>query len=239
MPSVPTKWMADMMMKTMGKYLHDARVEGSEYLNNRFLKVTFQSDDFKTMEWSPGMEVEFRVSNTQFRHYTVSRWNAGTGHLDILFFLHGNTPGSNWARALVPAETVTVIGPAGRFLLDQACTNHVFLGDETTIGLFLAFRDCLGPGSVYSGAIECDGKHITLPHRLGLEVDAVKRWANSRGQALSGWLADTLLDIEDATYYIAGHAATNKLLQRRLMDYGVPSSRIKVKAYWADGKKGL
>jgi NADPH-dependent ferric siderophore reductase len=237
MPQIASKWLADTMLKVFSSHVHQCTVQLAEYKTDRLKLLRFQADSLKDTKWWPGMEVEFRVSDTEFRYYTACDWNAEEGFVDILVYLHQQGPGSHLMDELSPGDTIALLGPGGKFLLGLAWQEYVFLGDETAIGLFLAFQHCLLYRMTFTGAIECSDE--SLPASVGLELKGVRTASGERGATLLEWIDATPLSTTNCIYYLAGNAHTNKLLREKLKSMGVSPALIRAKAYWMEGKKGL
>ncbi len=236
MPRIP-KWLADPMLKVFSSHVHQCKVVRTEHFHDRLKRVRFQCNGLKNEKWWPGVEVEFRVSDTEFRHYTACDWNADDGYVDVLVYLHGQGPGSKFMADLSVGDAVQLLGPGGRFLLDFACQEYVLLGDETAMGLFLAFQHCMLPRTLFTGAIECEDEGF--PKSVGLDLKGVKRLPDENGKSLLKWMESTPLSTSNCQYFIAGNAATNRLLREKLRSIGVAPAMIRVKPYWAKGKEGL
>ncbi|AKT36728.1 siderophore-interacting protein [Chondromyces crocatus] len=243
MPEVPA-----MLANVMEPWFARAtRVTGVEDLAPRLKRVRFEGGSLRGLRFRAGQEVEFRVSETAFRHYTPSFFDGVAGALEVVFFLHGHGPGSHWASGLREGSTANVLGPGGKLGLDPFAATHVLLGDETSIGLFAAMGRSLPPGSRAVGAVELDAGCERWPGLAGSALDGVARGKGPRGAPLRTWLEEHPAWLEprraqkgDTTFYLSGHAGSIVELRRWLVEErGIPKGAIRTKAYWADGKRGL
>ncbi|MEL6180306.1 MAG: SIP domain-containing protein, partial [Myxococcota bacterium] len=138
--------------------------------------------------------------------------------------------------ALTKGAQVNVLGPGGRFRLRDA-TTHVFLGDETTLGLF-ACMAATAEGAV-RGAIEVGEGCQAWPSLAGLPLAPALRM-DRHGDALLAWLTSEAPRDSGATqFYLAGHAHSIVRLRAELVRQGWSKRSIATKPYWADGKRGL
>ncbi|NTX54999.1 siderophore-interacting protein [Myxococcus sp. CA039A] len=235
MPEMPAV-LANTLMPWFAKPSHVARVET---LAPRLRRVRFEGESLRGVVHEPGQEVEFRVSETAFRHYTPSMMDPVTGAMEVVFFLHGQGPGSAWAEALQPGDTADILGPGGRLGVDEEAPAHVFLGDETCLGLFQAMIRALPSPLRLLGAIEVEPGAEDWLERVGVPLTAVTReHGQPRGEALRAWLGRNVLP--GATCYLAGHAGSIVTLRKELLErHGVSRRSVRSKAYWADGKRGL
>lgn len=233
MPEMPAV-LANTLMPWFAKPAHVTRVET---LAPGLRRVRFEGAALRGVVHTPGQEVEFRVSSTEFRHYTPSLWDAESGVMEVLFYLHGRGPGSAWAQALKPADAVDILGPGGPLSVDPDAPAHLFLGDETCLGLFQAMIRVLPSPLRMLGAVEVEPGAEDWPARAGVPLTAVVR-TSSRGLALSAWLQHNILP--GATCYLAGHAGSIVALRKQLLErHGCSRRSLRSKAYWADGKRGL
>lgn len=78
------------------------------------------------------------------RTYTIRRFNAAAGELDLDFVLHGdNGPASAWAINAKPGDRVGIAGPGGRGPIPQDAKWYLFVGDETALPAISAHLETL------------------------------------------------------------------------------------------------
>ncbi|MEM6265765.1 MAG: oxidoreductase, partial [Bacteroidota bacterium] len=98
MPSLP-KWLANTTEKLLKDQFHPVEVTGAALIAPELKRVTFSGNLSKT-QFQPGQVIEFRINETDFRHYTPSVFDIEKGICEVLFYLHGKGPGSSWAANL-------------------------------------------------------------------------------------------------------------------------------------------
>lgn len=218
------------------RFARPARVMEIVDLAPMLRRVRLEGSALQGVAFLPGHEIEVRVSERAFRHYTPSSFDTARGALEIVFYLHGQGPGSSWASALSLGQQVNVLGPGGSLRLQEA-RRHVFLGDETALGAFVCMaRSARGE---IVGAIEVDRGNEGWPNAAGLALPAVAR-VGLRGDALLEWLRAHMPSVEsDVCFYLVGHAASIVRLRAALLDGGWSRRSVRTKPYWADGKRGL
>lgn len=212
--------------------------EVQELGDGRLRRVRFSGPALRGLSFSPGQEIEFRVGPRAFRHYTPMHYEP-TGILDVLFYLHDRGPGSTWAEQLRPGDAVGVLGPGGRYRLGKT-EVHVFLGDETTVGLFHALS--AHQELRIFGAIEFESRELASAAAPFVEpsVERLVRW-DERGDALAEWIetVDPRPRGLTTSFYLAGHAQTIARLRTLLRGRGWPRRVLRSRPYWCDGKRGL
>jgi NADPH-dependent ferric siderophore reductase len=221
------------------RFARAAQVLEVEELAPRLRRIRFGGKALQGLSFRAGQEIEFRVSERSFRHYTPSAYDRDAGSIDVVFFLHGKGPGSRWASALIVGSNANVLGPGGRFGLDPSSRHHVLVGDESALGLFA----CLSAGrSDVEAVVEVEQGAEGWPHLVGLGPSAHVTRHGSRGDALREWLSGRRLastPTPETTVYLAGHAQTIARLQKELTTGGWGRAQLRTKPYWADGKRGL
>jgi alkanesulfonate monooxygenase SsuD/methylene tetrahydromethanopterin reductase-like flavin-dependent oxidoreductase (luciferase family) len=156
-----------------------------EQLSPGLRRISFHTPDLIGRRWPPGQEIEFRVTDREFRHYTAFAVDTGAGTYDVVFTGTATGPGTHWAWNLRPGDGVGVMGPGGGVRRGR---RELLLGDATTLGLFAAL---LTDAQTITGAVEVpaadrDAASAIVP---GL---AVVPAGDRPGAALLDWLHNHL-----------------------------------------------
>lgn len=241
-------------------------VDKIDDLSPRFRRVHLRGDGLRGHAWQPCQVTSFRVSPTQFRHYTPDSYDADTGRMSILFYRHcagagagvdtgggtgvggdggggaGHlTPTERWLAALACDDPVVAIQPGAARTFQAVGDRHgsyLLLGDATTVGLWNSLLAWLPPGAAVAGAVELPAADAELGRELLPGIDVLAGTAEP-GAVLTRWLAERRLPRVDHTY-LSGHAQTIQRLRTDLRDrHGVPRTAIRTQPYWATGKAGL
>jgi NADPH-dependent ferric siderophore reductase len=229
MPQLPV-FLAQPMARWFGHAVEVSRVEEHGAWLRR---VSFAGEGLRGRGWRAGQEVEFHVGDGAFRHYTPSGWDAVAGRFEVVFHLHGRGPGSVWASGLRVGDGAHAMGPGGRFGL-VAGVRHVLVGDETAIGVCMAMR--AGVPTASACLLEVDDE-VEVVRALVPGATVVSRGAE-RGEALAAALRATARAGD--VLYLAGHAGTIQRLRKVWSgELGLPRSAVRIKAYWADGRRGM
>lgn len=232
MPEVP-RFLAGAMVRI---FATPVRVGAVSDVAPRLRRIGFAADSLIGRPLAAHDHIEFRVDDRCFRHYSPAGFDPETGQIDVLFFLNGIGPGSAWARGLSVGDEASMLGPgAGKFRVIEDAPRHVFLGDETCIGLAEWMVACLGP---VAGALEADDDCLDAAAATGLDAVPRPQPQAERGAALVDWLRANPASPTDAVY-LTGHAQTIRRLRAVLKEQGLPPSRVRVDPFWADGKRGL
>lgn len=189
--------------------------------------------------WQPGHEIQFRVTPTQGRRYTVRTVNGqDPEHICILAATAAAGPGTAWIRGRRTGDRLTVL--AGRHRPPrQSGTRLLYLGDGCALGTLDAYaRSSETPivaVEVPAGAVETLAGRRPRYHFLPA--------AQVPGDALQSWLEQgigngELEDLDGAL--LLGHAQSIQRQRRALIASRTLERRtITTKPYWADGKEGL
>ena len=190
--------------------------------------------------WHPGHEIQFRVTPTLGRRYTVRtvRNSPESERIEILVDTAPSGPGAAWISRLQPGDDMTLLAGRHRSSLRNGA-RLLCLGDACSLGTLDAY-DNGNPGA----DIVIEVREKALPH---LAI----RWpkyhfvpANGApGDALQSWLktaivAGELSDIDGA--WLLGHAQSIQRHRKTLIEeLGLARRSVTVRPYWADGKYGL
>lgn len=232
--------MGDAIDSIMASKYLQLQVTDTAELSPYVKKVSFKGD-LREISCQTSYAVAFRVSATEYRNYTPSYFSSAENECEIIFHLHGNGPGSDYAAGLSPGDIVKMVPPRGRtFYRDHP--YHFFFGDETTLGLYKAMQQEVAlHDQLYTGILELDPANVFLPGDMGLATDVLDKRRTDR--ALAERLDKTLhasgIPADAFMYYLTGNAASIQLFRSILKARGVQSRNIRTQPYWAAGKKGL
>lgn len=238
MPKVPAL-LANSMSRLMGR---PATVIDVTRLSPGMLRVTFEGEALRGRSFVPGSEIEFRVSEREIRHYTPAGYDKEKGRMEVVFQLHGEAPGTAWARRLSVGDEVPVIGPGGRPWLRSGArpgSTHLFAGDASAAGLFYVLTSHLEPTAAVTGAVEAPSADVDAIKEL-LPRLTVLPSAGHPGEVLNAWLEENV-KVAPAAAYLAGNARSVQRLRSRLCSapLGMRRGDVAAKAFWATGKTGL
>lgn len=232
MPTLPAR-LATGAERWFGR---PATVTAVEDLTPGLRRVTFAVPALRGRSWTPGQEIEVRVAERDFRHYTPIGFDPDTGALAVVFALHSGGPGTAWARELATGDRTAVMGPAGG-LRRRGGQRELFLGDATALGLFASLLPSAGEafGAVEVPAPDGAGAAALVP---GLDVLPARA---EPGAALDRWLGDRIGVVPDAAQRacLVGHAQSIQRHRAALRAAGLARGAVTVKPYWATGKRGL
>lgn len=224
LPRLLTRWL-----------FRQTQVTRNERLADGLHRISLQGAALCGLDWTPGDKLQLKLGpGMQMRTYTPIAWDPVRGETSFLAHALAWGPGSEWVRRAQPGQAVAVFGPRQSLDLGSLDPNRSLLvGDETAIGLALAWRPRQALFEAdHSGSTQslCDslGLRSTVISRQAAELhlpELVERMLAHRGDA--------------AQFVLAGRARTLQALQRALRAQGVSPSRIRAKAYWAEGKTGL
>ena len=238
-PQSPRDGMMSRFVKNV--FLTKGHIASAEKLSEHFYLVSVKGEALKHARWTPGDKIQINMGiGFSTRTYTPMSWDAESGQTQIIVYLHGDTPGCQWARHACPRQAVEFLGPRRSLDLPSVAAHAVLFGDETSFGLATALRHraggesalCvfeaaeLGEARAVLGAIGItDAVLIELAHddsHLAAVHDALLRQATS-----------------DTQFVLSGKAPSIQSVKRALAAAGVSNTRQKAKAYWAPGKVGM
>jgi NADPH-dependent ferric siderophore reductase len=243
MPSIP-KWIGDTMEAVFSGMIVPVSVVGVEYIFPELKKISMQGD-FSKMKFTPGNVIEFRVTNTDFRHYTISSFDKEKGVCEMLVYLHGQGVGSLWIDDLKAGDRLKMMGPGGKMSYQSSFQHHFVFGDETSLGLlFCMERTAIKNGQSFIGLVELEKWHVDWVNYLKnenikLTESSFENPAQQAIDLLGQWKNYLNENITNTCFYLTGRAKSIQRFRKFLKDKGVASKQIKTEPYWAEGKNGL
>jgi len=168
------------------------------------------------------------------RTYTVRRFDADLGELDVDFVLHeGHGPAAAWARDAQPGAWVGVSEPGGRYEPDATADFHVVIGDETALPAVTTVLAALPAGVPALAFLEI----ADADEEQELPGSAAVTWVH-RGDAAPGEPLDAA--VRAATFpagrgqaWLSGESACVKDLRTHLLgERGIDRRAVYATGYW-------
>ena len=238
MPSAP-KWVIDTL-ELFAMKLPLIEVKTIAYLSSSVKRIRFIGD-FSKLDFPVGCHIDFRVSETEFRRYTVSQVDRTTGVLELIVHLHGNGLGRNFMDNLKIGDRINMHKPNGlRKYYDKNCENFIIFGDETSLGLACSFFSILkNSNHKFLFIFELDNENAGLPQLLQLENCLVFPKNNTFQN--EKWVRELAIFQkeygQDTNFILTGNAKSAQTF-RKIIRHKT-SARIYLQGYWLAGKKGL
>jgi NADPH-dependent ferric siderophore reductase len=236
-PSRPAGDLNDeqMLAKARGSSRWDLTVVETGRIAERMLRLTLSAHGLEKIEWQPAQDFTLLVTRDAGRdirrRYSIASQDHNTIRFDV--YLHGQGIGSSWAQALRPGDTVSGIGPRGKFVLNSTADWMVLIGDETSL-----------PGIHAMLAATDRAAHVVV------EIDDLPQWqhlgAGARAATEWTWLPRgfycddravvALPDSGTVHGYVSGEADRVRYWRTHLESLGVDPLAITHKAYWGAGR---
>jgi NADPH-dependent ferric siderophore reductase len=197
--------------------------------------IDLTGDALRGVDWVPGQKVQIRTDGFTTRTYTPTSWDADAGTTTLLAAVHGSGPGSALVEGLAPGDELRCFGPRSSIDLRKVGGTAVFVGDETSVGLALAWRAVGGPAR---HCIEAQDVATTaaLLESLGIGGASV---VPAGTPDLAESVLTALDGCDDAHLVLTGRAQSIRSVRaavKAAVGGGVPST---VKAYWDERRAGL
>lgn len=178
--------------------------------------------------WPPG------EPRPVIRSYTVRRFDAQAGELDVDFVLHtARGPAAEWAAHAEPGDWLGVSEPGGRYQPDPSAEAHLVIGDESALPAIATVLDALADfaGPVWAYIEVADAvEEQPLPSTAGTRLHWLHRGAAPPGQPLvealrgaelpevapdrcQAWLSAEAVAVRD----IRAHLLDERGLRRRMV----------------------
>jgi len=215
-----------------------AAVTGNEAVAGGFRLLTLRNPFSDGRRWAPGQVLDIRVGAFQTRTYTLLPSRPEGGDLQFLAFLHGHGPGSDWAASVRPGAPCEFRLPQRSMNLERFGDALLVFGDETSFGLAAAATRA---GIATRCVFEVDDVPQAGQALAAVGVRDARLFARSPGHGHLTSAAQVLREAAagPCTFVLTGRAASIQQMHRLLKSAGLPSARLRTKAYWAPGKTGM
>ncbi|WP_456617731.1 siderophore-interacting protein [Bradyrhizobium sp. P5_C12] len=221
--------------------MRPARITAVETLSPPFRLVELEGAALRNVAWTAGQKIQISMGQgLSARTYTPMSWDADKGRTRLLAFAHGDGPGSRWASDLRKGDSCQFFGPRRSLDLAGLEAPVVLFGDETSFGLAAALRDRRQAGGALH-MFETTDVAESRPVLEAIKLGQARLIARSAGDAHLAAVETEMLRLaaNGAQFVLTGKAASIQRVSRALKAAGVVASRVKTKAYWAEGKTGL
>lgn len=212
-------------------FARGAQVRDIEEVGAAFRLITLGGDALRDVAWTPGDKLQVMLGGWVQRTYTPIDWDAAQGRTRILVYLHGDAPGTQWARTLRPGDQCSVFGPRKSIRLAPAASPVILFGDATSLGLAAALS---AQATTYM-LFEAGSDAAPAIERLRLRNAVTERDA----RALDAQMIALLQTHPDADIVLSGRAGAIQQMTRLLHQHGTAAKRRQTKAYWEPGKTGM
>jgi NADPH-dependent ferric siderophore reductase len=236
---MPTKAPVRLAASVMARFLTPATVGAVVDHGPTFRTITLTTP--KPARWTPGDKVRIAVRDLSLRTYTPVAVDGAA--LTILAHLEAPGPGSAWCAAAEPGQELRILGPQGSIDLPKHTPAPLVVGDETTLGLYLAQGGDAAGADPPAGIFEVDDPEAAstaLAHHGGRPARFVSRQPDDGHlDEMAGTVTDSLAAHPDVRLCLTGRAQTIAVLRRRLKDAGLARRVAVAKAYWNVNRAGL
>ncbi|MGW0249448.1 siderophore-interacting protein [Nocardia goodfellowii] len=175
------------------------------------------------------------------REYTVRRYDAAAGELDIDFALHPGGFAATWAARATPGTRVYIAGPPGGLVVPDTYDRYLLAGDITALPAMARWLETLPPTASGWAFIEvADASEvIELTAPQGFQITWLFRDGVAAGhsEVLVQAVRAVPVPVGERVYaWVAGEAVTVRPLRRWLReDFGSAPADHLVTGYWKRG----
>jgi NADPH-dependent ferric siderophore reductase len=237
MLSSTAKWVGDLLEGLVSPNLAVINISN---ISPSLKKIRFQGD-ISRMKFEIGYANVIRVSDTEFRNYTVAYYDTKAGVLDIIFHIHGNGIGSQFIATLIVGDQLRISIPRGQKQYNPKIKYQFIFGDETSLGLASSILPYLKKNEhQFQFYFELDDDNKHAPEFLGLENYQV--FAKNGSFQNEEWINQLPLfnttEWLTANFILTGNVKSIQKF-RSVLKSKRPSGKILTKGYWLEEKKGL
>ncbi|MEV0618835.1 siderophore-interacting protein [Nonomuraea sp. NPDC050404] len=236
------------------KYTMEARVSDAELVTPTMRRIRLATETPIGFPYRPGQHIRVQINDPlsisgilrpadTLRTYTIWDLAPDRRALELRAHLYdGDGIGLRWAREAARGDAVTFWWPQGDFFTRDDTPFHLFAGDETASAAFGPMLRALGADTRVHGVLESESAEHDLPMPGPHELRRVHRRGEpaTSSKILLAAVAGLDLPSNGGTAYLAGEARTCQMIRDYLVrERNWPRKSIKVKPFWAPGKRGL
>ncbi|EKJ87576.1 NADPH-dependent ferric siderophore reductase [Leptospira meyeri] len=222
-------------------FLTQTKISKIERLTNTFVLIEMSGKKLKESKWVPGGKVQIDVGNFTYRTYTPINVDKVEGKLSLLCYHRNESPASHWINALKVGNPCEVFGPRESLDFSNLEGDAILFGDETSFGIAKVLQNKVGKKSnIFFELTSVETSKETL-EKLGVTGQRMIERSpdSSHLQKIAKEISDHISQISDTKIFLTGRASSIQQVRNYLKNSGIPTNKIKVRAYWADGKIGL
>lgn len=232
----------------------DGTVTLVQKLSPAWLQIRISSSALYRLHYLPGQHVRIELRDPlslygilrpveTMRTYTLWNFSPLEQCFELRVHLYdGDGIGLDWARRARVGDAVRFWGPQGDFIVRAEAPWHLFVGEETASAAFGPMIRALDGNATVHAVLESDTPDdaLALPAFPGLRRIWRRGASPVASQRLVNAVAALDLPAGPGAAYIAGEARTCQMVRDHLVrERGWPRSAIRVKPFWAPGKRGL
>lgn len=219
------------LTNSANRRLHKAVIINSEMIE-AFILVSFKSD-IPGEPLAQGEEVMACIDNEYVGGHILSSVGNMQQLCCALFYLNDRIARNNPAAGFQPGDTFAFNVGSNKPAYDTNVTHHFFVGDESAVGLFYAYKEmALQNNHEYFGVLSLDQDNDVILTSLKLLVDSVPACATQPVQNVIQWMEDMhphcWMAWQKATFYLAGDAALTEPFYAWLQQKNVSGKQIRL-----------
>ena len=199
-------------------------------------EIDLHLPDCDMSRWNSAQHIKFKVGAWAYRDYTPTGWDAETRTCTLILHTAHDGRGSRWGKQLLPGDTIDYLGVGSSHQQPVAGRPLVFLGDETTIGHFLALQQLAGKDMMINGAILMEEPHHQNEfgqYFAGWSVESLHKNDGRGYRELEEWLGGlSFSEHRDAMFYVAGYSPAVGRIRKLLKQKGFAGNQVKAQGFW-------
>ncbi|MEU6041745.1 siderophore-interacting protein [Actinomadura sp. NPDC047616] len=235
------------------KYRLEGTVTDTGSVTSTMRRIRLVVDEPIGFTYVPGQHVRVQINDPlsvsgllrpseTLRTYTIWELTPQERAIELRVHLYdGDGIGLRWARAAAAGDRVTLWWPEGD-LFTRPAPFHLFVGEETAGAAFGPMLRALEPSARVYGVLESESPEHDLPMPGPHQLQRIHRHGAPAASSATLLAAVAALQLPgtDGAAYVAGEARTCQMIRDHLVrERGWNRRSIKVKPFWAPGKRGL
>ena len=238
-----SKFKAAVLGAIGSRFMARAQVDAVEVIADRYRLITLSSEKFNDAMIQPASKLRLNAGNWEMRAYTPLSIDAGAGRIQIVAYLHGEGPGSIWARSAAPGDLTHMLGLQESLDLTELSQPAVFFGDETSFAAARTLQSHLAPGNatrfVFEVSSVVESEAVARRLQLRNAEFRIRQADDAHIPLVTMAIQRALVDVATSHLVMTGNGRSIQAMRNSLRTGGAGVIDFHVKAYWAPGKTGL
>ncbi|TGN18039.1 siderophore-interacting protein [Leptospira idonii] len=240
--SQPTSFLKRGLKSALSIFVTQTKITKIDRLTENFILIEMAGTKLTEAKWVPGGKVQVDVGNLTFRTYTPIHLDTNEGKLSVLCYLREESPAAIWIHSLKVGDSCDVFGPRESLDLSHLEGDVALFGDETSLGITKVLQNQTDQKARVFLEVNSDHETKNALERLGVTNQTIIKRSTNNSHLEK--MAEEMIELNRknanlSTIFLTGRASSIQRIRLLLKESGIPNTKLKVRAYWADGKVGL
>lgn len=230
------------------RFLNKAHVISKEEIADNAYHLIIAGKALENLDYIPGQHVRIFIGmdkavgfKEKIRTYSIWNYHKVNGTMNFVIGSHSDGPGSSWIKSVKAGDELYLTAPKGKFVIDEAAPEYLFVGDVSALPQFYAIRRDLSSDKIIRGIIYAEKKSELFTDLDGfVPFEFYNLPENPLEEIVTIIEQRPVVNTSEAIVYIGGDGRMCESLKMYFKkEKRITSKNIKAKPFWIPGKQGL